>query len=110
MNRSHRYQITVMPLAEEATNSAVAQAPVVFMHENHDELSSIVERCRKTTGLDADAAAAVAIGIKLLSEVMLKQRDNPLFDPLRMPAREFVGKLKSLNTGDAAPDRRRTDR
>lgn len=108
MNRGHKYEITVAPLADGAANASLAPAPVVFMHENHDELWSIVERCRKSTGLDADAAAAVAIGIKLLTEVMLKQRNNPLFDSLRVPAREFIAKLKSLNTGDD-PDRRRTD-
>ena len=48
-------------------------------------------------GLDDDAAAAVAIGIKLLAEVMLRQLGNPLFEPLRSPVREFIAKLKALS-------------
>lgn len=90
MTRGHKYRITVMPLAEGSTD------PLVFMHENHDDLISIVERCRKSSGLDADSAAATAIGIKLLTEVMLQQRGNPLFEPLRSPVGEFIRQLKAL--------------
>ncbi len=34
-----------------------------------------------------DAAASVAVGLKLLSEVVLREKHNPLFDPLRIRRR-----------------------
>jgi hypothetical protein len=71
-------------------------ATLSFKHMNHDDLFAIVERMRGTTGLTPDAAAETAIGLKLLSEVMLREKRNPLFDPLRGGVREFILKLKGL--------------
>ena len=36
------------------------------------------------------------VGLKLLGEVMLREKGNPLFDPLRGGMRDFIGKLKAL--------------
>jgi hypothetical protein len=71
-------------------------ATLSFQHVNHDEVIAIVERMRANSGLAPDAAAAVAVGLKLLGEVMLREKNNTLFDPLRGAMREFIGKLKSL--------------
>jgi hypothetical protein len=83
-------------LGADAPDAPDATASLVFMHQNHDDLLLIVERVRKSTGLDCESAAATAIGLKLLAEVMLKQRDNPLFDALRTPMRQFIHTLKSV--------------
>jgi len=71
-------------------------AGLSFQHVNHDDVIAIVERIRGSSGLGPDSAAAVAVGLKLLSEVMLQERNNGLFDPLRGAVREFIVKLKSL--------------
>lgn len=97
-NRAHHYRITLTPVGNDPSASPEAADPLVFMHENHDDLKLIVERARQTSGLDPDAAAAMAVGLKLLAEVMLKQRGNPLFDVLRDPIREFIQSLKSRST------------
>jgi hypothetical protein len=82
------------------------QEPAVlsFQHVNHDDVLAIVERMRGNSGLAPDAAAAVAVGLKLLGEVMIREKNNALFDPLRGAMREFIGKLKSLpaSGGDTA--------
>lgn len=79
-------------------------ATLRFEHANHDDVIAIVARMQSTTGLAPDAAAAVALGLKLLGEVMLKDKNNALFDPLRAAMREFIGKLKSLPpVGQNAP-------
>jgi hypothetical protein len=96
MRRGNKYQITVMPLGGDAPDTTESTASLVFMHENHDDLLLIVQRMRKSTGLDSESAAATAIGLKLLAEVMLKQRDNPLFDVMRTPMRQFIHALKSV--------------
>lgn len=94
----HQYRITLEPVGSDPSAVPKAGDPLVFMHKNHDDLKLIVERARQTSGLDADAAAAMAVGLKLLAEVMLKQRGNPLFDVLRDPIREFIQSLKSRST------------
>lgn len=103
MNRSHKYRITVTALVDEVP-VAKAPAPLVFTHENHDDLAVIVDRVRRSSGLDADTAAATAIGLKLLGEIVLKHRDNVLFDPLRTPLREFIRSLKSMAPQSEPPD------
>ncbi|MBK6864152.1 MAG: DUF3861 family protein [Ideonella sp.] len=36
-----------------------------------------------------------SVGLKLLGDVVLTQRANPLFEPLREPLHAFIRKLKS---------------
>ncbi|WP_037471280.1 DUF3861 family protein [Sinorhizobium fredii] len=70
-------------------------ALLTFEHVNHDDIIDIVEHMRRTTGLPPDDAAAAAVGLKLLGEVMLREKRNALFDPLRSGLREFISSLKS---------------
>jgi hypothetical protein len=93
--KGYKYEITLTPLGRDSSGSSDPMVPLVFMHENHDDLELVVERVRNTSGLDADSAVATAVGMKLLGQVMLKQRHNPLFDVLRGPIREFIQDLKS---------------
>jgi hypothetical protein len=97
--RGHTYHVT---LAAHRQDDAIPAAPLVFTHHSHENLAHIAALVRRSTGLDADDAAAAAIGVKLLGSVMLAQKDNPLFDCLRLPLREFIGKLKSLPQDGAA--------
>jgi hypothetical protein len=48
-----------------------------------------------SSGVDADSAASLAVGLKLLSETVLQNKHDPLFDVLRAPLREFIQTLKS---------------
>jgi hypothetical protein len=89
-------RITVEPTAAPRED-AVLPPPLSFEAANHDDIVAIVQRVRANAGLEPDDAASVAIGLKLLGEVVLKQKDNALFDPLRPAIREFVGRLKALN-------------
>jgi hypothetical protein len=91
----YSYQVSLTELEHGGGRAKAAMVPLLFRHENHDDLSLIVERVQRTSGLDADSAAATAVGLKLLSEVMLRQRDNPLFDVLREPIGEFIRSLKA---------------
>ena len=93
--RGYSYQITVAPLADADGDNPHAPGLLTFSHTNHDDIILVVERVRASSGLDSDAAAATAIGLKLLSEVMLKEKHSSLFDPLRSGMRAFIQNLKS---------------
>ncbi len=97
MSRVHSYQVTLAPLVVAGRADGEAPPALVFTHHNHDDLVQIVERVRRASGLDADSAAATALGLKLLAGVMLSERDNPLFDVLRQPLGEFIQTLKALS-------------
>ncbi|QGZ96123.1 hypothetical protein DSM104635_02981 [Terricaulis silvestris] len=93
----YTYQVSLQLLRARDGERPEEPATLTFEHVNHDDLFAIVERMRGSTGLAPDAAAEAAIGLKLLSEVMIREKHNPLFDPLRNGVREFIVKLKGLS-------------
>lgn len=94
--RAYSYRITVEQTATPS-GEAPTSGPLVFETTNHDDIILIAGRITQYSGLAEGDAASIAIGVKLLSEVMLKEKDNPLFDPLRPAIRPFVANLKALN-------------
>ncbi|AMP16190.1 DUF3861 domain-containing protein [Collimonas pratensis] len=92
--REHRYRITLEHLATpkqgEPTNAAIH-----FETGNHDDLFAIVDKVRGRGQFDADTAASLALGLKLFTEVMLKNRSDPLFAEIHQPMRDFIQKLKA---------------
>ncbi|MDE1155922.1 MAG: DUF3861 domain-containing protein [Acidobacteriaceae bacterium] len=73
-----------------------------FLAENHDDLFRILELMRSKNTWDEDMAAQLAIGLKLFSEVVIKHRNDPLFEPLMLPIREFIGRLKAMPAAEAS--------
>ena len=62
---------------------------------------SIVERVRARHFLPAQDAAAMAIGLKLLGEIVIENRRDPLFQQLCRDLGSFIQLLKqNLKTGD----------
>ena len=95
---AYSYRITVTPTGVP-NESVPLRPPFSFDATCHDDIIGIVERARASTGLEADAAAAMAVGLKLLGEVVLREKANTLFDPLRGGIRDFIGNLKALGRG-----------
>ncbi|WP_034298371.1 DUF3861 domain-containing protein [Herbaspirillum sp. RV1423] len=99
--REHRYRIIVEHLAT-ASEGQEQHAPLRFDTGNHDDIFGIVEKIRSKQQFDADTSAALALGLKLFTEVMLKNRKHPLFEEINQPMRDFIGKLKSLPMAQGA--------
>lgn len=82
-----------------------AAAPVSFEIDHHDDILAIVERVRAGTAFSPDDAGALAIGLKLFSEVALVHRQDPLFADIQAVLCVFIGNLKSrvaANTNGAS--------
>ena len=90
--RNHHYTITV---ENEAPNETGAPQRLQFRVEGHDEILALVERSRQRGDFDTDTAAAFTVGLKLLGEVMLKNRSHPLFDEFGPQFGEFMKRLKA---------------
>jgi hypothetical protein len=73
------------------------QQALKFEVGNHDDIFAIVDKIKQRQDFDEDQAAAFAVGLKLFSEVMLKQRKNPLFDEFRPHFMQFMKQLKQGN-------------
>lgn len=98
---NYTYEVSVRLVRGRDGHAPDKAASVTFEHNNHDDIIAIVDRMRGNSDLAPEAAAAVAVGTKLLGEVMLKEKHNPLFNPLRAGFHAFIAALKNT----AAPER-----
>jgi len=99
--KEHRYRITLEHLATASEGQSL-HAPLSFEAGNHDDIFSIVARLRGNGQFDSDTSAQLALGLKLFSEVMLKNRKHPLFEDIQPALRDFIMKLKSQGKAAAA--------
>jgi len=73
---------------------------VQFEFENHDEIFSIIEKIKGNNPFENEnQATEFALGLKLFSEVMIKNRENPLFEELLPAFGIFMKKLKTTAKG-----------
>lgn len=74
---------------------------LAFEFENHDDVFDIIDKIQsKNIFGNKNHDVEFALGLKLFSEVMLRHRDNLLFEELRPAFGQFMKKLK--NTAVAA--------
>ncbi|WP_293775495.1 DUF3861 domain-containing protein [uncultured Oxalicibacterium sp.] len=90
---AHDYRVTLEYLGGKHAGPE-AHAPLQFDAGNHDDLFMIIERAQAVDITDKDEAAALALGLKLFGEVMLKHRKDPLFSPLQPAFVEFISAFK----------------
>ena len=96
--KQHRYRITVEHLADANGQASAYGTPLQFETGSHDDLFAIVERARLRGDFDEVDTVAFAVGLKLFSEVMLKNRKNPVFEKLSPAMAEFMARLKTAQT------------
>ncbi len=94
--KTNKYHLT-LKLSQLANGENVADKELEISFENHDEIFGIIERLQNKNPFDnKQQAAEFALGLKLFSEVMLKNSKHPLFDELKTTFPVFMKKLKSL--------------
>jgi hypothetical protein len=63
--------------------------------KNHDDLFHIIEMTKsKNIFSDDQQATEFALGLKLFTEVVLRNKENPLFEDLKPAIGAFMQKLK----------------
>ena len=83
----YRYKVTLESLPE-------SQASLQFEVGSHDDIFAVVERVRQRGDFSETSATAFGVGLKLFSEVMLENRDYPLFAEFRPHFAQFMRALK----------------
>lgn len=93
--KKHRYRITLERISDspEVEDAGTLQ----FEAGNHDDIFAIIARIRSKGQLDADAAAAFGLGMKLFGETLLDNRNTPPFDALVPHFGQFMKTLKGDN-------------
>lgn len=93
--RTNKYKLTLEILStakEDDTN----YLPIELEFDNHDNIFTIIEKMKNRNIFHTEnQAIEFAIGLKMFSEVMLKNRDNALFSEFKSAFGELMKKLKS---------------
>lgn len=87
--KKHQYRITVEHL-EGPNGESLHDAPLTFLAGNHDDILALADR----TGAHDDKDRAFLIGLKLLGEALLDDRENPLYSDFTPHFRDFMKRIK----------------
>lgn len=91
-NNSYHLQLKELSLKDGSERNKTLE----FDFENHDDLFQIFEVIKSKKVFDNEETAyEFALGLKLFTEVMLKNKQHTLFEELRPAIMEFMKKLKS---------------
>lgn len=93
--KSNKYKLK-LELVELVRPEDTEYQPIELEFDNHDNIFKIVERMKHKDQFKPEQdSIEFAIGLKLFSEVTLKNRDNPLFEDFRPAFGELMKKIKS---------------
>lgn len=91
--RNNKYKIQLKEL--ELKDGSPGEKSLEFEFDNHDNLFDIIGKVKEMGHFKEDGQTVeFAVGLKLFSEVMLKNKDNPLFEDFRPAFMQFMKRLK----------------
>lgn len=93
--KSHLYKFTIEHL-EDTKGNPLQVNPLTFEFKNHDDIFKIVDTMKGKMELDEADATALAVGLKLFGEVMLRNKHNTLFEEFRPLFANFLKQIKKL--------------
>ena len=92
-SKYNHYKITLQHIHNPKGDELREPVDVIF--DNHDNLFDIIEKLKERNHFDdAGQSTEFAIGLKLFSEVMLRNKENPLFEEMLPAFGVFMKKLK----------------
>ena len=94
--KQHQYHVSVQHLADAKGQPSNYSENIEFNVGNHDDIFEIVERLKKADFFDDETTKSFGVGLKLFSEVMLENRDHPLFQEFLPQFGQFMKNLKQL--------------
>lgn len=94
--RNYKYHIDLKELSLKDGSEGTKN--LSFDFENHDDLFQIFEAIQNKNIFGNETTNnEFALGLKLFTEVILKNKQNPLFEEFRPAVNEFMKKLKSTS-------------
>ena len=94
--RNNRYKIQLSEVALKSEQPPTQS--VEFEFENHDDVFNIIRRLQDRNLFENPTESIeFALGLKLFSEVLLRNREAELFKDLRPHFADFMKKLKGGN-------------
>lgn len=81
----------------DAKGLPLNENPIEFSFGNHDNLFRIIELSKQKNLFETETESIqFTLGLKLLTEIMLKNKSNSLFEELTPAIGGFMKKLKSM--------------
>lgn len=94
MKKTNKYTLKLAQV-ETVKPDAYKAKSLEIEFENHDEIFHIIDLVKKKKLFKKEnQSVEFAIGLKLFTEVMLKNRKNVLFTELAPEIKKFMSKLK----------------
>ncbi|MCU4414946.1 DUF3861 domain-containing protein [Acinetobacter sp. WU_MDCI_Axc73] len=93
--KQHQYFVSVQHLKDAKGNVSTYAQKLEFYTGNHDDIFQIVEKLESAKFFDEHTTKSFALGLKLFSEVMLEQRNHPLFTEFARHFHDFMKHMKS---------------
>ncbi len=91
MKKDKQYRITVEEIGNEEGNTQ----PLQFEYQDREDLFNLVDKLKKGSGLEPETATKVALALRLLGPVMMRDRKHPLFVDFMPHYKNFIQNLKS---------------
>lgn len=92
--KGNHYKLT-LEQTELLDKDVPLQAPIVLDFMNHDEIFKIIEMIKSKNPFENEnQSVEFAIGLKLFLEVVMKNKNNPIFEDLLPAIKVFMPKLK----------------
>ncbi|MEH0153512.1 DUF3861 domain-containing protein [Limibacter armeniacum] len=95
--RANKYKMNLNLVSLANGEKPELEKAIELEFDNHDEIFGLIERSKEKNLFDnPQQSVEFTIGLKLFSEVMLKNRNHPLFEAFAPAFRDFMKKLKSM--------------
>ena len=96
IRKDNRYRITIEEILPAQQNSEQETGKALqFELQDRENLFDVVDKINRGSGLDAANATKVAVALRLLGPVMMKDRKHPLFVDFMPHFKTFMHNLKS---------------
>ncbi|MCO8080838.1 MULTISPECIES: DUF3861 domain-containing protein [Acinetobacter] len=94
--KQHKYQISVRHLVDPKGQPSTYTEDLVFTAYNHDDIFKVLEKLQQKKIIDEESMKSFAVGLKLMGEVLLENKDIPLFKDFSPQFIEFIKSIKKL--------------
>lgn len=91
MKQDKQYRITVEEIGNEEGKAKTLQ----FEYQDREDLFTVVDKLKQGSGLEPEAATKVALALRLLGPVMMRDHKHPLFVDFMPHFKNFMQNLKS---------------
>lgn len=92
--KAYQYKLTLEALKAPG-GEVIERTPLVLEFRNHDDLFRILEKVKEKDLFENPSEnVEFVLGLKLFSEVMLHNRNHPLFEELAPAFGQFMKRLK----------------